>query len=146
MPESRGTPLPYPSIVLARLSRVISTITLTMDTYGHLFPGQEADAVDRLRHMLVDDRSTPQSLRQRELPTGLIRTRNLRCSWRSSQDAKRCDRLRHRAINPPRRQRKRIRPSPCELRTWTMRCECLRHLAKVAEEGFEPPPRGLCYR
>ena len=63
MPESRGTPLPYPSIVLARLSRVISTITLTMDTWGHLFPGQEADAVDRLRHMLVDDRSTPESLR-----------------------------------------------------------------------------------
>ncbi|WP_145424068.1 tyrosine-type recombinase/integrase [Symmachiella dynata] len=26
-----------------------STITLTMDTYGHLFPGQEADAVARLR-------------------------------------------------------------------------------------------------
>ena len=40
-----------------------ATITLTMDTYGHLFPGQEADAVDRLRHMLVDDRSTPESLR-----------------------------------------------------------------------------------
>ncbi len=25
------------------------SITLTMDTYGHLFPGQEADAVDRMR-------------------------------------------------------------------------------------------------
>jgi hypothetical protein len=25
-----------------------STITLTMDTYGHLFPGSEADAIDRL--------------------------------------------------------------------------------------------------
>ena len=43
-----------------------ATITLTMDTYGHLFPGQEADAVDRLRHMLVDDRSAPQSLRATE--------------------------------------------------------------------------------
>ena len=30
-----------------------STITLTMDTYGHLFPGQESDAVDQLRKMLV---------------------------------------------------------------------------------------------
>ena len=30
-----------------------STITLTMDTYGHLFPGQEADAVDQLRKMLA---------------------------------------------------------------------------------------------
>jgi len=29
-----------------------SSITLTMDTYGHLFPGQEADAVDRLRDFL----------------------------------------------------------------------------------------------
>ena len=30
-----------------------STITLTMDTYGHLFPGQETDAIDQLRKMLV---------------------------------------------------------------------------------------------
>ncbi len=29
-----------------------STITLTMDTYGHLFPGQEADTVARLPKML----------------------------------------------------------------------------------------------
>ena len=28
-----------------------STITLTMDTYGHQFPGQEADAVGRLPEM-----------------------------------------------------------------------------------------------
>jgi len=28
-----------------------STITLTMDTYGHLFPGQEADAVARMPNM-----------------------------------------------------------------------------------------------
>ena len=63
--------------------------------------------------------------------------RNSRSVRRSGQDAERCDRLRHRAISPPRRQRKRIRPSPCKLRTWTTLCECLRHLAKVAEEGFE---------
>ncbi len=31
-----------------------STITLTMDTYGHLFPGQEADAVDQLRDVIGD--------------------------------------------------------------------------------------------
>ena len=36
------------------------SITLTMDTYGHLFPGQEADAVARLRQMLVDP---PEALR-----------------------------------------------------------------------------------
>jgi hypothetical protein len=29
-----------------------STITLTMDTYGHLFPGQEADAVAKLPNMM----------------------------------------------------------------------------------------------
>jgi hypothetical protein len=31
-----------------------STITLTMDTYGHLFPGQEAETVARLPNMLSD--------------------------------------------------------------------------------------------
>ena len=31
-----------------------STITLTMDTYGHLFPGAEAEAVARLPRMLPD--------------------------------------------------------------------------------------------
>ena len=30
------------------------SITLTMDTYGHLFPGQAADAVGRLRSMLTN--------------------------------------------------------------------------------------------
>ena len=38
-----------------------STITLAMDTYGHLFPGQEADAVANMRQMLIDD--TPEELR-----------------------------------------------------------------------------------
>lgn len=36
------------------------SITLTMDTYGHLFPGQEAEAVGRLREMLL---TPPQALR-----------------------------------------------------------------------------------
>ena len=30
------------------------SFTLTMDTYGHLFLGQEADALRRTRLMLVD--------------------------------------------------------------------------------------------
>ena len=34
-----------------------STITLTMDTYGHLFPGQEAEAVGKLGLLL--GRPTP---------------------------------------------------------------------------------------
>ena len=39
------------------------SITLTMDTYGHLFPGQEADAIGRMRQMLIDHQSTPEVLR-----------------------------------------------------------------------------------
>ena len=34
------------------------SITLTMDTYGHLFPGQEAKAVGRLWAMLIDSPAT----------------------------------------------------------------------------------------
>jgi integrase len=30
-----------------------STIVLTMDTYGHLFPGQEAETISRLPAMMV---------------------------------------------------------------------------------------------
>jgi len=36
------------------------SITLTMDTYGHLFPGQEADAVGQMRDMFTDP---PEALR-----------------------------------------------------------------------------------
>ena len=32
-----------------------SAITLTMDTYGHLFPGQEADAVAKMPGMFGSD-------------------------------------------------------------------------------------------
>jgi hypothetical protein len=32
-----------------------SSITLTMGTHGHLFPGQEADTVARLPEMICDD-------------------------------------------------------------------------------------------
>ncbi|MEO2032653.1 MAG: hypothetical protein ABGZ35_11265 [Planctomycetaceae bacterium] len=39
------------------------SITLTMDTYGHLFPGHEADAVGRMRQMLVDHQPGPEALR-----------------------------------------------------------------------------------
>ena len=39
------------------------SITLTMDTYGHLFPGQEADAVDRVRQLMDPERGSDESLR-----------------------------------------------------------------------------------
>ena len=34
-----------------------------MDTYGHLFLGQEADAVGRMRRMLVDHQPAPEDRR-----------------------------------------------------------------------------------
>ena len=39
------------------------SITLTMDTYGHLFPGQEADAVANMPSILGGDSDAPESLR-----------------------------------------------------------------------------------
>jgi integrase len=39
------------------------SITLTMDTYGHSFPGQEAEALRRMRQMLLDP---PEILRATE--------------------------------------------------------------------------------
>jgi hypothetical protein len=43
----------HPKVVQTVLRH--STITLTMDTYGHLFPGQEADAVARMRGIMNPD-------------------------------------------------------------------------------------------
>ncbi len=47
----------HPKVVQAVMRH--SSITLTMDTYGHLFPGQEADAVAKLPGMMADE---PQAL------------------------------------------------------------------------------------
>ena len=44
-----------------------STITLTMDTYGHLFPGQEAETVARFPRMLTGEH-LQQFLQQSECP------------------------------------------------------------------------------
>ena len=38
-----------------------SSITLTMDTYGHLFPGQEADTVSRFPNMIDGDAGAQQA-------------------------------------------------------------------------------------
>lgn len=35
-----------------------SMIVLTMDTYGHLFPGQEAETISRLPKMMKSDDPT----------------------------------------------------------------------------------------
>ena len=51
----------YPKVVQQVMRH--QSITLTMATYGHLFPGQEADAVGRMRQMLVDHQTAPAALR-----------------------------------------------------------------------------------
>ena len=51
----------YPKVVQQVMRH--QSITLTMDTYGHLFPGQEADAVGRMRPMLGDHQAAPEALR-----------------------------------------------------------------------------------
>ena len=44
-----------------------STITLTMDTYGHLFPGHEADAIVKLPAMLGEPVSATVSAQDSKL-------------------------------------------------------------------------------
>ena len=64
------------------------TITLTMDTYGHLFPDQQADAVLKLQDMLASGDS---DLTQVRRATGTYGTApeagEARSAWRSAQDA-----------------------------------------------------------
>ena len=59
-----------------------SSITLTMDTYGHLFPGQEADAVRQMGDLL------------NEIPDALQATgtddASTRSAGRSAENAKQC--------------------------------------------------------
>jgi|GEM_PF-1811556 len=58
-PQSNGYGHLLDANVVQKVMRHQS-ITLTMDTYGHLFPGQEADAVGRMREMLV---APPEAMR-----------------------------------------------------------------------------------
>lgn len=65
-----------------------SSITLTMDTYGHLFPGQDAEAVASLPDILGGDIEAPDAQRA----TGRTGERPKSCGRRcgGSQAAKRC--------------------------------------------------------
>ena len=64
------------------------SITLTMDTYGHMFPGQEADAVDRMRKMFA---GSPEPLRATGTDdTAVENSEFARSARRSAQDAKPC--------------------------------------------------------
>ena len=70
-----------------------SSITLTMDTYGHLFPGQEADAVARMRHMVEDRRQrSPAGNRDRQTTAdspaaGQVRRRSSQRKTRANEAA-----------------------------------------------------------
>ena len=57
------------------------------DTYGHLFPGQEADAVGRMREMLV---GPPKAMRATGTDDAVAPSQSKRSTRRSAQDAKRC--------------------------------------------------------
>jgi len=58
-----------------------SSIVLTMDTYGHLIPGQEAETVARMSHLMKDDH--PQALKA----TG---TSDLKATTSDNLSQKRC--------------------------------------------------------
>ena len=64
------------------------SFTLTMDTYGHLFPGQESDAVEQMRAMLV---GPPEELRAAGTDNAAVEDgQNQRSARRSAQNAKWC--------------------------------------------------------
>ena len=64
------------------------SITLTMDTYGHLFPGQEADAVSRLEGMLANPQT--EALQATGTHDSAPQTPEARSAGRSARDAKQC--------------------------------------------------------
>ena len=65
-----------------------STITLTMDTYGHLFPGSEFDAVAQMRDMFTGPSEALRATGTDDVAVQDIE--NQRSAWRSAQGAKRC--------------------------------------------------------
>jgi len=75
-----------------------SSITLTMDTYGHLFPGQEAEAVDRLQEML----NPPEALRA----TGTDSQTAQRLAQRTGRDSGRPSAMRCESQREPTAQTK----------------------------------------
>jgi integrase len=64
----------YPTVVQKIMRH--SVITLTMDTYGHLFPGDEAEAVDRLGALLEGVEKLPFEGVDGGAAEGAVSTRN----------------------------------------------------------------------
>ena len=128
----------YPNVVKTVMRH--STIKLTMDTYGHLFPGEEADAVTRLSDIFG---TAPESLQA----TGTD-GHGSECAQHWAQHSG-CDR----------REILRINATPCDasleedqekkspkFRTdenLGERCESVRENARKAPAGFEPAMEDL---
>jgi len=102
-----------------------------MDTYGHLFPGQEAEAQRRMRQMLLDPAEILRATGTSDQAEGAPHS-----AQRQAQQTTR-ETLRAAANGKVTTARKRKRPSLCGLRTWTIVCDAMRLLAQVAEEGLE---------
>ena len=92
------------------------SITLTMDTYGHLFPGQEADAVGRLRQMLAEPSEPQHDEALRATGTDNAAADTPKGAQRQAQRAGRETR-RLAAKGKAKLPHKRKRPSLCVLRT-----------------------------
>ena len=117
-----------------------STITLTMDTYGHLFPGQEVEAVGRMRDMLSNE--APEAMRatgtdNAQVVDGII----ARSAWRSSQGATLCVAEASQCNNDSPATGGRISESPEKIGTRsnsmpsvTMPCNPPAPLAQLAEQ------------
>jgi integrase len=90
------------------------SITLTMDTYGHLFPGQEADAVMRLSALLRGSEENVSSGAMRRPGWTIIASQPLRrrSAWRSRREANGGEGVRQGARDRRMGPRKRKRLSP----------------------------------
>ena len=114
-----------------------SSITLTMDTYGHLFPGQDVDAVARMKRMFTvqapsqDSTGTVGSAPGSSEKGQRICQHSGCCSARSSATG--C-----KMRTPPKAQKKT--PETPEIASPS---DEVRLNSQIAEEGLEPPTRGL---
>lgn len=116
-----------------------STITLTMDTYGHLFPSTEADAVDRMGALMKG-----REKKGHPAANLMENAKSARSLWRSSQDAEPGESVRRLATprddaDSSRSHRNGVKPlkirAGCDvMRRGTMPCSTNAPLAQLAEQ------------
>ena len=116
-----------------------SVITLTMDTYGHLFPGQEADAVGKMRGImgpaLETLRATGTDDAAAKSPARVPRGES-QCAIQGIAKRSRATRKIRRCARPvfATSWRARLCAKPCQ----AMRCK-----TKLRPAGIEPATCGL---